>query len=72
MAVHLNVSLGKVHGWYRFVDFFVVTVRWEGYPNCLTKFRNLINGNRNGSLLKRFARQNPRMVLIRGFFCRNS
>jgi len=32
MAVHLNVSLGKVHGWYRFVDFFVVTVKkWISY-----------------------------------------
>jgi len=27
MAVYLNASLGKVHEWYRFVDFAVVTGR---------------------------------------------
>ena len=36
-----------------------------------TQCRNLINGNRYGGLPKRFTRQNPRMVSIRGFYRRN-
>ncbi|WP_161801448.1 hypothetical protein [Streptococcus oralis] len=37
---------------------------------CKTLRRNLINGNRGG-LPKRFTRQSPRMVSIRGLFRRN-
>ena len=32
MEVYLNALLGKIHEWYRFVDFFVVTVKkWISY-----------------------------------------
>lgn len=37
---------------------------------CKTQCCNLINGNYYGGLPKRFTRQNPRMVSIRGLFRR--
>ena len=38
---------------------------------CKTQCRNLTLGNRYGGLPKRFTRQSPRMISIRGLYRRN-